>query len=668
MTANVVGNPITADSTLGFRQDVEHAFESYAAMNCDLANDFQQIITNPTKREEFKSMMVSSMLDGTLTEASECVNDPYYRNFAERFEQLMDNSFDAIAKESVTMGYAPIVSYNPFFLKKMWVSCVYTDVLMAEVPKSPVINYAFEKNYLRDQAGNLYPLPEVNYDNDTMKALLNASQGLPIKEDAIAISSFKPYLNLLQTTYVPGVVPGDLNYELTQNLHVWKVIMRISGVDYEVLCDYNVDVTTHNWVGDPVTVTVGGVVHAAQLSGHVDFDKGFVTILTNNDEVTHVCLRGRLANRYNNRSLDVVRKVTPIQFTMPESGPRLNAGITVEDAADAMALQKIDIIAYNVDLMGRQLADFQDFEIRTYLKDSHDAMKAADALGADIHGYTELAPEGEFNVLPYDTYARNITEWMKDSREWVERLIARLKVVLKAEDMVIVMVAHPNTIRYIQDGINWVFTNDTQISGIKLNYRFGIFTTASDRVHVITTMYLPEEEGIDFYILPLRQDMITYKHFFYNMIIDRNYRNPVHTLVPNIMTTQRTLTVSIIPLSGKMNIVGREMHSPDTLKRAGATVLTITITTEPAASTTVSVNDPVSLAVAAVINGTGTLSYQWYEAVSADSTIGASVVAGETNATFSAPTTAAGTKYYFCRVSVTGATAVDSTIATVTVE
>jgi hypothetical protein len=178
-----------------------------------------------------------------------------------------------------------------------------------------------------------------------------------------------------------------------------------------------------------------------------------------------------------------------------------------------------------------------------------------------------MIAEGGFNTLPYETYNGRITEWMKDAREYFERMIAALKIKLRSQNMLFVAVAHPNTIRFLQDGINWVFSDDTQISGVKLSYNFGIYTSAQDRVHVVTSMRVNEDEGIRFIGIPLTQELITFKHYKYNTVIDRNYRNPLYTLVPNIMCTQRTLTFEILPIQGVMKIEGRDLFSPDSLLR-----------------------------------------------------------------------------------------------------
>jgi hypothetical protein len=80
-------------------------------------------------------------------------------------------------------------------------------------------------------------------------------------------------------------------------------------------------------------------------------------------------------------------------------------------------------------------------------------------------------------------------------------------------------------------------------------------------------MYVPEDSGLHFVVIPTTKELITYKHFKYNAVIDRNYRDPVHPLTPNVMVTQRTLTCEVLPVQGRMTITGRDAYSPTTLKR-----------------------------------------------------------------------------------------------------
>ena len=95
---------------------------------------------------------------------------------------------------------------------------------------------------------------------------------------------------------------------------------------------------------------------------------------------------------------------------------------------------------------------------------------------------------------------------------------------------------------------------------------------------------------------------------------------------------------------------------------------TITITTQPADLTNVTEGSiSGSLSVVADTNTSYPVTYQWYENT-VDSTTGGTVINGETSASFDIPTDLlAGSYYYYCVLSSTGASDVTTTVATVTV-
>ncbi len=572
---NVIGNIDYADGNAGFRDEVKEVFESYTTQGVNIISDLPSIIGSSKSKNDFIDALTESMGNSPLHSNAAASKAPFYKNYIERVSQLLDNTLSTIAAESVMTGYAPIVAYNPFFLKKQWIDCVWKDVLMTEIPKTPVIEMALERRYLKDMSGNEYPLPESLYDPDLVSGLMNAATGLNIKEDPIPVSSCKN-LNLIDPTYIPGVIAGDNTVELTQGIIIFKVVMvDTATVEHEVPVNIGLDISTHNFVKGAVRYDVldqqGDLVETLEdeLVGKVNFKDGTITVMSTTGKITKICLRGKTANRYNTRSLDVVRRVEKIEWTMPESGPRLNAAVTIEDAADALALQNIDVIADNINVMGSTLANFEDAEIQKFLLDSFEAQKVGNAAGIKYNelGVDSFIVEGEYKTLPYEGYSITIPEWLKGSREYFERVIGALKLKLRSSNVVIVAVANPNVIRFLQDGINWVFSDDTQISGVKLSYNFGIYTSAQDRVHILTSMRLSEDQGIRFVVIPLTQELITFKHYKYNVTIDRNYRHPLFSLVPNILATQRTLTKEVFPVQGVLAISGRELVSPDSLKR-----------------------------------------------------------------------------------------------------
>lgn len=87
------------------------------------------------------------------------------------------------------------------------------------------------------------------------------------------------------------------------------------------------------------------------------------------------------------------------------------------------------------------------------------------------------------------------------------------------------------------------------------------------------------------------------------------------------------------------------------------------ITQQPTDKST-GVNDTAALTVAATVSK-GTLSYQWYSVPSKVNT-GGTAINGATNATYEAPTSTAGTKYYYCVVTNTDNSATGNKTATAT--
>lgn len=574
---NVVGNiDFGKDDNAGFKTEVRHVYESYAEQGVDLSTNLLQVLTAPSARESFNAQVLESIQDSPVVTESACVNSPFYSNFYDRVDQLLNNTENAIANESVMVGYSPIVSYMPFTLKKQWIDNIFKDVLMTEIPKSPVINIACEHRYVvNGKTKKEYPLPESLYDDSLVKEMLDASTGTNIKEDPIDITLCKG-LNLIDSAYFPGVNAGDPEAELTPDLHIFAVVMADStGKEHKVFKKINADITMHTIYQGEVSYDVldadGNVTETLkdELVGSFNYKAGTVTIMSTTGKITKVCLRGKLANRFNRNSLDVIREVRPKQFLMPESGPHMNSAISVEEASDAIALQNIDMIADNINVMGATLANFEDADIKMFLINSFNEQEAGTGAGVLYNELNQdkMTVSAKFDTLPYETYTSTITNWMKESREWFERVISQLKMKLRSSNVMIVAVANPNLIRFLQDGINWVFSNDTQISGVKLSYNFGIYTSAQDRVHIVTSMRLSEDDGIRFIVIPLTQELITFKHYKYNMIIDRNYRDPVHNLLPNIMVTHRTLNVEVYPVQGMMTVENRSMSSPTTLKR-----------------------------------------------------------------------------------------------------
>ena len=638
MASKVIGNTYDSDKSLGFKADVQNIIEQYALENVNFTRDMDRILSREDTKSDFIDRCLESVNATEAMHDSSMVQDGFYNNYSERLGQLIKNSCDQIAREAVMTGYSPIVSYAPFFIKKQWVACVWKDALMSEVATSPILNYKFEKRYLKTKDGTRYAIPEVYYDKAKMAKLygnatgfnvstahLNSGAGVALVSGSKSIAVIDPNtvtnsliaarnINAMYDTDEDFTAPARIADVLTQDIYISDVTIKyptpVTTADATVSTytetsaklptNIRIDITTHNFIkgkiefvvkdasGNPFykssPITISGTDYVLpvleddtrstgeiftvfdEIVGNVDFDTTIVNVFAAKGNVTHFNLGGKIANRFNHRSLDVERRVEQLQYVMPESGPRLNSAVTVEEASDAIALGKIDMFADNADMMGDALANLNDYTMRTFVQDSYDAQKVITknehgfAVGPD--GTASLVEEGGFSANPATGYSNNITTWMADAKEYFERFLDQLKYKLNSAEMTVTCVCHPTLVRFIKSDVKWVFSDQTDVSGLKIQYNLGITTINGDRLHIITSNYVSADDGIYTLLIPTTTELITFKNVFYSVVVDRGYRNPVESLVPNIMATQRMLTFEVTPVQGRFFIDGRDTHAP----------------------------------------------------------------------------------------------------------
>ena len=651
----VIGNAYDSDKSLGFKADVQHIMEQYALESVNYTRDLDRLLAREDTKTDFIDRCLESVQSTEAMHDASMVKDSFYNNYSERLGQLIKNSCDQIAREAVMTGYSPIVSYAPFFIKKQWVACVWKDVLMSEVATSPILNYKFEKRYLKDKSGKRYAIPDVYYDRATMaklygnatgfnistKHLKNGSnvadgKGVTLTNGSVSVPVIGDPANkaawLVAAHDVDGTAYADeedigaivrIADQLTQDIYIsdvtfdgYAVVANTSTITaptdltaatYTAATNIRIDITTHNFVKgkieyiakDPTTgepyrkATINGVDYPTtdptvqtteyytftdEIVGNVDFDTTVVNVFATKGKVKRFNLSGKLANRFNHRSLDVERRVEQLQYVMPESGPRLNSAVTVEEASDAIALGKIDMFADNADMMGDALANLNDFSMREFVQNSYmaqkDAIKNEHGFAQSVDGMGKLVEDGSFNAVPATGYSNNVSTWMADAKEYFERFLENLKLKLKSSEMTVVCVCHPTLVRYIKADVKWIFSDQTDVSGIKIQYNLGITTVNGDRMHIISSQYMSPDDGIYTLFIPTTTELITFKNVFYSVVVDRGYRNPVEQLVPNIMATQRMLTFEVIPVQGRFYIEGRDKDSPDSYFTAANPVYT----------------------------------------------------------------------------------------------
>lgn len=594
MVDTLVGAASPMSANQQFKDDIASIFDSYANEGVNVCDSLGTIAQDRSLRQAFIDMATESVENDNALHSGDAASDPFYSTYADRLKQLEDNSLLQMARESVMTGYAPIQSYAPFLIKRQWVSCVWKDVLMADVAKSPIVKLQMEQRWVKDMKGNRYQIPDVYYKKDLMKKLLADASGVALKEDKeitlpIANNGVLELVKNSKDYYNEAIEVRDAAEVLTHDYTIFKVKMEDSaGETHEVYCDVKMDVATGALINGNVTCTVlnedGTVKEIIEdtLVGNVDCRAGTVSVFSTKGKVKSFWHRGKAAGRFNWRGLSVERTIKPLTFYMPESGPRLNAAVTVEEAQDAIACGNIDLYADNTDMMGDVLANLQDIDIKMYVDDSFDRNKKSTT---GPLGYEEnFIEEGSFSAVPIQNFGITIDAWMNQAKEYFERLLANLKYKLKTQNAVVCAVCHPKLVRYLKSDVRWIFNDETGVSGLKLNYNVGVTNVDGDRVHIITSIYKAPEEGVRLIVIPTTNECVTFKHLMYSVIVDRGYRNPLEPLVPNVMSTQRTLTFEVTPVQGDFLITGTEAHAPTSYN--GSITANVTGTTTGGSTTT----------------------------------------------------------------------------------
>ena len=572
MVDTLVGAASPMSANQQFKDDIATIFDSYANEGINVCDSLGTIAQDRNLRQAFIDMATESVENDNALHSGDAASDPFYSTYADRLKQLEDNSLLQMARESVMTGYAPIQSYAPFLIKRQWVSCVWKDVLMADVAKSPIVKLQMEQRWVKDMKGNRYQIPDVYYKKDLMKNLLTESSGIALQENKrielpIATNGVLELVKNSGDYYNETIEVHDAAEVLTHDYTIYKVEFEDSeSKKHEVYCDIKMDVATGALINGNVTCTVlnenGSVKEVLEdtLVGNVDCRAGTVSVFSTKGKIKAFWHRGKAAGRFNHRGLSVERTIKPLTFYMPESGPRLNAAVTVEEAQDAIACGNIDLYADNTDMMGDVLANLQDIDIKMYVDDSFDRNKKSTT---GPLGYEEnFIEEGSFSAVPIQNFGITIDAWMNQAKEYFERLLANLKYKLKTQNAVVCAVCHPKLVRYLKSDVRWIFNDETGVSGLKLNYNVGVTNVDGDRVHIITSIYKAPEEGVRLIVIPTTNECVTFKHLMYSVIVDRGYRNPIEPLVPNVMSTQRTLTFEVTPVQGDFLITGTEAHAP----------------------------------------------------------------------------------------------------------
>jgi hypothetical protein len=158
--------------------------------------------------------------------------------------------------------------------------------------------------------------------------------------------------------------------------------------------------------------------------------------------------------------------------------------------------------------------------------------------------------------------------------------------------------------------------------------------------------------------------------FSYQWYSNSTNSNSGGTLIPSATSSSYTPPLAIVGTKYYYCVIIQTGLNCEVTSNTAEIIVNLapTFTTQPIPSQTICLNGTLNPLSVVYQNGTGVPTYQWYSN-SANSTSGGTIISGATASTYSPPSNAVGTTYYYCVATFSsgGCTAVTSTLGTVVI-
>lgn len=552
--------------------------------NFNPIQDFKGLVSDDVAFESYKGFLFDDVLgndEGGYSElsatAENSVDAGYMAMHDAKLEQLVDNTRQELVQEASTTGMLqPIVALTMPLLKKAYIKTAYKDAIQTVTADKMLINIAYERQFLKDRAGVKYYLPDIFYpENETeLKTVLKGTVGKEIPDKFYPETGALPMneFDMLQAAGGSLATRDVLGYDFAIDSVKIKVPapktadeastagashVDASGFTTVTISGLNIkpNYQTATFMGKvsvPSYVKATTAATEDYVTGVIGFYDGKVSIASTAGLIQQVHFTGHLSSANNDVGTELDRERRNEQIPIPEQ-ERLNTGLTVEKIRDEKMLSNIDVTVETVSVLSDTCQQIKDTKTKFFLEDSFQSAKDDTSGSKNPMGYNvQLADSIEFDLTKPERYLLPQSEWRTTQlRYYLEKYIIQFVQKLRNTNMMVVLVANPTMISYL-DNISWVVDEATKVGGVKLDYKFGVTTIAGCRVHVISTQKETFAKGFRLIGYPLTEEIITYRKYDYSFFIENNYRNVNTPLIPNVMVAQRYLNYEFLPLQSEM--------------------------------------------------------------------------------------------------------------------
>ena len=265
-----------------------------------------------------------------------------------------------------------------------------------------------------------------------------------------------------------------------------------------------------------------------------------------------VVTKGHLSSEWNESGWDVSFDIARHDVRIG-TGTHLNAPITIEYLQDTQALYNIDATAEVTDLMTNFFAQKLDIELVDFL------------LGCFLNrpAHKEFADYGkgvdhvlEFNVAPDAGFAGGPTLWREELKNVIGHLATNIISETFFTEGSFVIAGHPVDVALISN-IDWQYKGGNgNVDGTRVSYDVGVLS-GPYTFKVVQSLNFPRG-GLLVSFIPSGDKQLTQCYYPYTFTMEKGYRSPNHSLVPNLVMTKRDTKFEFTPSTAYVHIVGND--------------------------------------------------------------------------------------------------------------
>lgn len=520
-----------------------------------LGSSYVEVISDSKYREA----LVESLTDGMSADS------------AAEMSQLLNNAAKQTLTESLG-GIAPLSSLSMPVIRKLWPKCSMKEAVKRCVASAPIFTISYTKPYLSrvtETGEERVELPRGAFRSGMNAAISDKIDSqYVVRETALTAGTFTKVFYAAEEEAANAVAavktPLDAEYELVEarvvsgeNTIVFAINEKI-GIKPEIITDLRAATATVYATADmtkPLEVTeeLQTAIDAvkAQIIVRVDMHKAVAEIAILGTNAT-VVTKGHLSSEWNESGWDVSFDIARHDVRIG-TGTHLNAPITIEYLQDTQALYNIDATAEVTDLMTNFFAQKLDIELVDFL------------LGCFLNrpAHKEFADYGkgvdhvlEFNVAPDAGFAGGPTLWREELKNVIGHLATNIISETFFTEGSFVIAGHPVDVALISN-IDWQYKGGNgNVDGTRVSYDVGVLS-GPYTFKVVQSLNFPRG-GLLVSFIPSGDKQLTQCYYPYTFTMEKGYRSPNHSLVPNLVMTKRDTKFEFTPSTAYVHIVGND--------------------------------------------------------------------------------------------------------------